>query len=418
MKDLPEGAVEVQPVERTPIDPNQLTQQDRAFEGLDLDMSQVRANILGQSPDQMEDKTGTEEEQQQEQSPTPGTHEQVGQNAERPDAGDKTPEQLAAESKQDEDEGDIPNELLDATTTEQKSETEVEELSEEDKELTKDMGEKQKEAFIQMRRELAELRKAKGGSEELQRQLEETQQKLSRYNLAEDPKFRQKFTNPIVARHSEAVAMVKQFGGDEALVTSLLKMNLKQRIETINDQVPELASILPGYLNDITRMSAERMQALKDHQETQKSLAQEAKAVEGKVLETSLNTATELLRSQNHFLLKTVEGNEKWNTSVAERVTRAKALSAAAAEPAGKAELALRAALADEYRDLYLATSAKLRAITGKADSRRRGSPGVTPSRTPQDESSSPRERPQGGMSADDVGRILSRRDYSHIGGQ
>jgi len=390
MDNLPEGAVQVTKADSLPNTP---AQGDKDFQGLDIDAAGMKAMILGTDPG---DVTET---------PTPETPPVTPPVT--------TPETTPVEPPVTDDQG-IPEELLDKPIVEPET-VDTKELSDEDKVLVESMEGKQKEAFITMRQKLSQLERDAASMDSTKKELEEAQNKLGMYNITENKQFQAKYLLPLEAKKKEIFTMAKEFGGNDDLIKRVLKQPMRQRVATLKDELPEGEGVITNMITDLARINGEMVAAVQKHEETKRQLAKEAAQNVGKEMDDSMNTAREMLMQSNHFLLKEAKNAPEWNAKVQARLSEAKAISATLDQPAARAEILLKARMADEYRDLYLATSAKLRQVTTRNQNVAARKPGLGTTTTPSSASAAKGDRPKGGMSGEDVGALLEKRDYTHL---
>lgn len=399
MDNLPEGAVQVTKADSPPK--QQPNQEDKDFQGLDIDTAGMRDMILGTSSDPV--------------VTTPPDEEPVVTPPVTPPVTTPVDEKTTPVDDQG-----IPEELLDTTTdtttkTTTETTTDPTDLTDEEKALLGSMEAKQKDAFIAMRQELTQYKRTATASDEMKKELEKAQDKLGMYNITEDKRFKAKYVAPFEAKKQELLTMTKEFGGNEELIERVLKQPMRQRVATLKDELPEGESTITGIIRELIGLNGEMVKAVNQHEETKKQLAREAELRGGKEMDDSMNTAREMLMNSNHFLLKEAENSPEWNAKVQARLTEAKAIAATLDQPAARAEILLKARMADEYRDLYLTTSAKLRQIVGHNKNVAARKPGIGTTTTPSPASGGKSERPKGGMTGEDVGALLEKRDYSQL---
>ena len=258
----------------------------------------------------------------------------------------------------------------------------------EDKKLQEGMKKDQIEAFKKMRREnhafekrVKELESQVAGAIEsdetkaVKEELARVKQQLSAIDLSQTDEFKAKFDEPIKAKAKQISAAGVQFGIDQRVLHSASQMGIKQRYLFLTEHAPEASSVLTNMMSDLDSLRESRINALKESQQTHKIMLEERARKHGEAMLTVMNSTIDELKKTNILLIRS--DDEKWNELVDERVDNAKTLIAKSGDPQALAEITLKAAMCDDYRNFFLKSRKEINQLKDEIGKRKKATPNI-----------------------------------------
>lgn len=165
-----------------------------------------------------------------------------------------------------------------------------------------------------------EFSQSKEEIQTLKQELQQTQDKLARYNLMDDPRFAKKYQAKLGKVENEAKRILKDFGADDALLGELTRLSPKQRHDLLMSKAPETQYMLEPLLIQHDQIRQEQGAELDDWKNTMSRLQTEQVTeteVKVRAIKEALHSSVVRdLEDEGHPILKQVPGNEAWNRAV------------------------------------------------------------------------------------------------------
>jgi len=231
---------------------------------------------------------------------------------------------------------------------------------------------------------------------ELQRKLEDAEDRIGQLDLAQSRSFRSSYDDKLNDLYMRGVAMLQRVGGKtaedaQALMTKLVQSegNGEKIQDLLMEESPALQGTLLQSTMDIMDLATRRAQRIKEWRDTKAQLATEE--IKTRTAETIQDTikrtdkAVQDLVTENSWLFVTSPSDEDWN---AQREDLVRAGRAVLREGNGDkiAKLVLEGLAASQYRTWGEAEHARAEQLQGEMDARLKARPGLggaTPSDAP-----------------------------------
>jgi len=189
----------------------------------------------------------------------------------------------------------------------------------------------------------------------LKKQLEEANNTIGRIRLEEHPVFKQTFDVKIAQLAQQAEAVVKSFGADTTILSQAVKLEPSKRVEFLKEKIPDGFSMIIPLMVQLDQLIAARGTAIQNHRTHLAKL----EAVQQKAQNQFVSEQTEALSTkafkdledEGYFVLKTVPGNDDWNSKT-ESVRKMATESFGTNDPEEQAKIIVRSAMAPRLLEL------------------------------------------------------------------
>jgi hypothetical protein len=186
------------------------------------------------------------------------------------------------------------------------------------------MEDKQRDAFIGMRRELHDLRsKSTHGAapeevQTLQQQLREANETIAKLDLQGTPEFKARFVEPRNQLTTQITEMLTGLGVEEAEKETgkLMGLPLAQRVERLKEVAGDGALAVLPLFTQVSQIDQARDNALASHETVAEQVRQSRQQQVLQFKAQAMKTAVETLADQGHFVFKKIDGQDRWNKVV------------------------------------------------------------------------------------------------------
>jgi hypothetical protein len=216
--------------------------------------------------------------------------------------------------------------------------------------------------------------------EERDQRITKMEEELGRDNVLRSPKFQREYLAPINATFDKMQTAIKQFEGNEKLAERLVGMSIKERYQTLTQELPEAVSVVLPMLSQLDDQLRTRDVALQEFQKTATALKQ-TEMVQQQEQIRSLQTAARdkvlaKMEAEGHFMFRALPGNQDWNAKVDQFKGAVNTLIQCNDIELQTEALAL-AVTAPVYRALYEEAQAEVARLTQELQGRRGAVPQI-----------------------------------------
>jgi hypothetical protein len=203
---------------------------------------------------------------------------------------------------------------------------------------------------------------------------------LGRENFAKSPQFLREYQEPINRSFARLAATVKELGGDEKLAENMVGMGIKQRMQYLQQHMPEAAAVLMPMFSRIDEQLYNRNAALEQHKTLSHQLVERETAQQQdqirQVRSAMRDKALTTLESEGHFLFSKVPGNDAWNSKV-DQFRGAVDVLINSNNPELQTEALALSVAAPIYRSLYEESTARVQELEAELGRIRKATPSI-----------------------------------------
>lgn len=138
--------------------------------------------------------------------------------------------------------------------------------------------------------------------EDAKARIAQMEQELAKTNIQYDPRFRAEFEIPANEKMSLIESYLKHYGKDRAFGEQLAALGIKERIEVLGKEVPQLAAALLPLYSEIDMIQSKKQQALQNAKQMEGQYATQREEQIKQLKARHYSDAVKQLQANGHFL--------------------------------------------------------------------------------------------------------------------